>query len=42
MDKSTKCKARYYKTLRGIPSRTLFDINYCKIFLDPLPRVMKI
>ena len=30
------------KLLEGNISRTLLDINYSKIFFDPLPRVMKI
>ena len=30
------------KLLEEIIGRTLFDINYSKIFLDPSPRVMEI
>ena len=41
MDLRPKCKAGYYKTLRG-KHRTLFYINHSKIFFDPPPIVMKI
>ena len=32
----------HYKLLEEHKSRTLFDINYSTIFLDPSPREMRI
>ena len=38
-----KCKARYYKALRGKQAEcSLFDLHHSNIFLDLFPRVMKI
>ena len=42
MDERPECKADTIKLLEENIGRTVFEINYSKIFLDPLPRVMKI
>ena len=42
MDQRSKSKTRHYKLLEENIGRTLFDINYSKIFFGPPPRVMEI